>query len=215
MNRYIQKNKERNRRNFNNKAEHYFETWDGKYSLLMYGEVIKIINMYSYYSILDVGCGPGVMLARIMNQRGDVNACGIDISDKMIMKANELLKNRAELIAGDADRLPWDDNAFDVLVCNASFHHYPEPYKVLQEMKRVLKPTGRLIIADPWWPGIIRYFINLYLKTPFNIDGDYKIYSEKEIMKLLNECGFKIGNYVNPIGNYYVITAVIGNKNGK
>jgi Methylase involved in ubiquinone/menaquinone biosynthesis len=199
------------KKNFNNKAATYFDTWDGKYSLLMYTDVIKKINARSYNSILDIGCGPGVMLARILNHREEAYACGLDFSSKMIDQATILLNKRAELVIGDAENLPWKDETFDVLVCNSSFHHYPEPYKVLKEMKRVLKYNGRLILADPWWNGFLRFFINLYLKTPFNVEGDFKIYSQKEIIEICTLCGFKVIDFDNPIGKYYIITATIAN----
>ncbi|MCX5779924.1 MAG: methyltransferase domain-containing protein [Firmicutes bacterium] len=201
----------KSKRNFDKKAANYFNTWDGKYSLHMYGEVIKTINTRPFKSILDVGCGPGAMLDRILNHHAEVQACGIDFSEKMIEKAAELLAGKSELVTGDADNLPWADKSFDVIVCNSSFHHYPEPQKVLWEMKRVLKTNGRLIIADPWWPVIYRFLINLYLRTPMNLEGDFRIYSEKEIMEMFAECGFKDIKTDNPIGKYYIVTATADN----
>ncbi|MEQ8236615.1 MAG: class I SAM-dependent methyltransferase [Syntrophomonadaceae bacterium] len=207
--RKIIKNKNRNRKNFNKKAARYFETIDGKYSLLMYGEVIDRINRRSFSSILDVGCGPGAMLARILNHHAEAEAFGLDLSDRMIEKADKSLNGRAVFKVGDADSLPWSENSFDILVCNASFHHYPEPYKVLNEMKRVLKPNGWLVMADPWWTAILRSIINLYCKTPFNLEGDYHIYSQKEIVDLLVNCGYVNIEFENPIGKYYIVSAAV------
>ena len=53
----------------------------------------------------------------------------------MIEMAKKNLGNSAELKVGDSEYMPWKDNFFDVIVCNASFHHYPNPEKVLSEMK--------------------------------------------------------------------------------
>jgi ubiquinone/menaquinone biosynthesis C-methylase UbiE len=64
---------------------------------------------------------------------------GLGISEKMIEIAKKNLGNKAELRVGDSEYMPWEDDSFDVIVCNASFHHYPNPKKVLLEMKRVLK----------------------------------------------------------------------------
>lgn len=203
------KYKIRSKKNFDKKAANYFDTWDGKYSLLMYGEVINRINRYSFRSILDVGCGPGVMLSRVINHHGNAQAFGIDLSENMIKKASELLTGKAELVVGDSEDLPWEENTFDIVVCNSSFHHYPEPVKVLSEMRRVLKPKGGLIMADPWWTGILRYFINIYCKSPFNLEGDFHIYSEKEIVQMLRECGFMSMECENPIGKYYVVSAMV------
>ena len=57
--------------------------------------------------------------------------------------------------------------------------YYPNLEKILLEMKRVLKENGKLIIGDPTAPLILRQALNLFYKISNN--GDYKIYSEKEI----------------------------------
>ena len=72
---------------------------------------------------------------------------GIDLSKGMIKKSREILGANVDLKVGDSENLLWGDNTFDVIICNASFHHYPNPLAVLKEMKRVLKADGRIIIA--------------------------------------------------------------------
>lgn len=210
----IKKYKVTSKKNFDDKAANYFDTWDGKYSALMYKDVIEKIKKQSFSSVLDIGCGTGAMLSLIAEQNKNISLNGIDFSKEMITQATRLLDNNINLVCGDADNLPWEDNYFDLIICTSSFHHYPEPYKVLNEMRRVLNPTGRLIIADPWWCGIYRLFINLYLKTPFNLKGDYRIYSKKEIVHIINKCGFKVIEFENPNGKYYIITVAIDSKNG-
>ena len=143
----INKYKEKSKKNFDAKADNYFNTWDGKYSKLMYAGVLKKIELTPFASILDVGCGTGAILSIVVTQNIQVAASGIDISEKMIEKANETLAGKAELIIGEADYLPWNDSSFDLVICNSSFHHYPEPLKVLIEIRRILKPSGRIIIA--------------------------------------------------------------------
>lgn len=108
----------------------------------------------------------------------------------MIEKAAEILGPGVQLVVGDADDLPWKNNSFDLVVCNSSFHHFPEPTRVLNEINRVLKPAGRIIIADPWWSRPKRFFINLFLNSPFNYLGDVRIYSEVETCEMLDKCRF-------------------------
>ncbi len=204
----INKYKEKSKKNFDAKADNYFNTWDGKYSKLMYAGVLEKINLKPFASILDVGCGTGAILSVVVTQNIHVAASGIDISEKMIEKATEIMAGKAELIIGDADDLPWNDSSFDLVICNSSFHHYPEPLKVLIEIRRILKSNGRIIIADPWWSDLKRSLINWYLNTPLNLEGDVRIYSEQEFRKMLLESGFTSIEYEKPTNKYCVVVAV-------
>lgn len=156
---------------FDKKSVNYDETYDGRYCGKMYQGVMAKLRMQPFESLLDVGCGTGTILAMVLSENKSAKISGIDLSEEMLKKASANLGDKAELVNGDSDNLPWKDNTFDVIVCNASFHHYPQPEKVLAEMRRVLKPNGRAIIADPWWPNPRRLLINLFLKSPFNSGG--------------------------------------------
>jgi ubiquinone/menaquinone biosynthesis C-methylase UbiE len=63
------------------------------------------------------------------------------------------------LVQGDSERLPFGDNSFDLVTCSHSFHHYPKQAQVVEEMHRVLRPDGRLMIIDGdrdrWWGRLI------------------------------------------------------------
>lgn len=179
--------KENSKINYNKQAEVYDESGDGKFVAPMYGEIINRVMNANAKKILDVGCGTGNVLMKL-NINKDLNLYGLDISEKMIETAKKNLGNKVELKIGDSEYMPWEDDFFDVIVCNASFHHYPNPEKVLLEMKRVLKSKGTLIIGDPTAPVIGRQILNLFCKVSNH--GDYRIYSKKEIEILLIKCGF-------------------------
>lgn len=198
--------KENSKINFNNHAEVYNESHDGKFVAPMYDEIINRIMNTNAKKILDVGCGTGNVLIKLSGNK-DLSLHGLDISEKMIEIAKKNLGDKAELKAGDSEYMPWEDNSFDVIVCNASFHHYPNPEKVLIEMKRVLKSSGTLIIGDPTAPIIYRQMINLYCKISNN--GDYRIYSKKEIEELLIKCGFKPFNFVKINYKSFAINAKV------
>ena len=86
---------------------------------------------------------------------------------------------------GDSEHLPFADNFFDVVYCNDSFHHYPAPEKVIQEVKRVLKPGGTFLIGDCWQPLVGRAIMNFYMRH--SKEGDVKIYSKEEIVSMFSE----------------------------
>lgn len=210
MDKIIKRYKNKSLHNFNRIADGYDQSWDGKWSALMYEDVLQKIDERPFKSMLDVGCGTGNLLSRVIDQYDDVRVSGIDFSTNMLNVASEVLGSNVELVLGDAEQLPWPDNSFDLLVCNSSFHHYPEPLTVLMEMRRVLKSDGRVIIADPWWSRTIRFLINLYLRTPLNVEGDVRIYSQQEYKWLLSKCGFQSIEWEKPSNKYCIAHAVNG-----
>jgi ubiquinone/menaquinone biosynthesis C-methylase UbiE len=180
--------KENSRKNFDKQAEHYDQSSDGRFVSKMYDKVVEMLNGFQGGILLEAGCGTGNILSRLYKYK-KFQLCGLDISDKMIQVARRDLPQDVLLKVGDAEFIPWPEDYFDIVLCNASFHHYPNPEKVLLEMKRVLKPAGKLVIGDPTAPPLIRQVLNFMLHICNN--GDYRIYSPKEMKKLLKTCGFK------------------------
>lgn len=200
--------KEKTRRGFDNKAEHYEQSFDGKYCATMYNSVMEKLKEHRFQTLLDVGCGTGAVMVRVLKEFPGVKVSGIDLSEGMVQKARSVLGDQAELWVGDAESLPWKDESFDMLVCNASFHHYPKPKRVLNEMKRVLKPGGCVIIADPWIPNPFRYLFNCIASSPLYTDGDVKIYSEKELITMLQKCGFQAIQWETRGSRFSISTAL-------
>ena len=182
-----QEYKERSKSHFDEMSSDYSNTL-GKYTEPMHHALIKKFEGKNFKTLLDVGCGNGIFLSMVLNKL-DVEVSGIDISPEMIEKSKELLDGRADLKVGDSEHLPWNDGYFDIVTCSASFHHYPSPELVLKEMKRVLRPGGILMIADPFTSNnLLRFFVNIFIK--FSKSGDVRIYSQKEMRELLEKCGF-------------------------
>ena len=94
--------------------------------------------------ILDVGCGTGLMSAKLAASGRRV--LGVDISTAMIERARRTSDPRTEFIHGDAEKLPAEDCDFNAVVNLISFHHYPNPSRTVAEFRRVLRPNGRLIL---------------------------------------------------------------------
>lgn len=102
-------------------------------------------------SVLDVGTGPGVLLAEIARQRPDVQATGIDLSADMVAAANRTLAglgNRVAARVGDVSNLEFPDASFDVVVSTFSMHHWADVPAAVPELARVLRPGGGLYIYD-------------------------------------------------------------------
>ncbi|MGE5404307.1 MAG: class I SAM-dependent methyltransferase [Candidatus Saccharibacteria bacterium] len=166
--------------------------------------VLTEISFYRYEAVLDVGCGTGSLLLRIPGRKG-LALAGVDFSPKMLDIAREQVGHKADLRHGDSGSLPWEDDCFDMVLCADSFHYYPRPQAVLSEMRRVLKPKGRLIIAEPWFVWPLRKLINLLL--PLDHSGRIKIYSEEEFAAMLTEAGFESVKWREASKNACVVSA--------
>lgn len=206
------KYKENSRKHFNKQAPRYMQTWDGRYCSRMYDSIMANIQPHPFDALLEVGCGPGELLALLAQKYPDAETFGMDLSEGMIAQAQKKLYPPIELRIGDVEEMPWPQHRFDLLICNAAFHHFPDPLKSLAEMCRVLKPGGKVVIADPWWSKIIRLAINGYLKSPFNYSGDFRIYSRQEMEQLLAVSGFTEITWELVNHTYFLATAVAADQ---
>jgi len=103
----------------------------------------------------DIGCGNGVVIPELL-RKGIKKYYGLDISSKLIAIAkkkysSEIKKGKVEFKVGDALKLPYPKNKFDLVISFAVMHHLPgkeNHLKFLTEVKRVLKPGGKAIILN-------------------------------------------------------------------
>jgi SAM-dependent methyltransferase len=91
--------------------------------------------------VLEVGCGPGELAARIRDELG-ADVAAVDISPRMV----ELARGRGvDARVGDVQELPFVAQAFDCAVAAWMLYHVPDPGRALAELARVLEPGGRLV----------------------------------------------------------------------
>jgi ubiquinone/menaquinone biosynthesis C-methylase UbiE len=108
-------------------------------------------------SVLDAGCGPGIdttAIGKIVGAAGRV--VGIDTDAEMLAAADE--RARAEGLAdcvshrlADITDLPFESESFDVCRCERVFQHLSDPEKALDELVRVTRSGGRILLIDPDW----------------------------------------------------------------
>lgn len=105
--------------------------------------------------VLDLACGVG-STSFYLNDTFDCTVTGIDISEELIAKAKDAHKaksapEKVSFQVGDAFKLPFPDNHFDVLISQAFFVLVDDQEKALEEMQRVLKPGGSLGSIELSW----------------------------------------------------------------
>ncbi len=122
----------------------------------MRAQSLALLSVREGESVLEIGIGTGCSLEEIARSAGTTGKVyGLDatpemlrLTEKRLQKAN--LADRVELLEGDARAMPCQDNLFDAVFMSATLELFdtPDIPKVLSEIKRVLKPGGRLGVAS-------------------------------------------------------------------
>jgi len=137
---------------------------------------------------LEIGCGGGVLLNMALETVKHAKA--IDHSSDMVQIAKEknheaVSEGRVEIVQGNAESLPWDDNSFTCATANQMFFFIDKPRIVLKEFYRVLKPGGRLVITsteDSIMPKL------LFLLWSHSM----RLYKNQEMESMLKQVGFQM-----------------------
>ena len=112
--------------------------------------LIEMAGLTNADNVLDIACGPGLVLCEFAKTAKE--AVGIDITEQMLTQAkirqDSLDLNNITWTLGDVTNLPFEADSFSLVITRYSFHHFLDPEKVLSEMYRVCKPSGRILIAD-------------------------------------------------------------------
>ncbi len=112
---------------------------------------------------LDVGCGPGQIPILVAQRWPGLRVTGVDAAPQMVEEARRAAARTQVAIsfqvirAGGNQRLPFDDASFDLVICNSVLHHLPHPVAVLDEIARVAKPQGAVLIRDLRRPAAAAY----------------------------------------------------------
>jgi SAM-dependent methyltransferase len=125
-------------------------------------KILEPIAFKGDEQVLDIGCGHGLLLISTAKKLTTGRSTGIDLWSNVDQAANtaeataqnaqlEGVLDRIKIDTGDAQKLPYDDNTFDVVVSNWAIHNIPTPQgreMAIEEAYRVLKPGGAMAISD-------------------------------------------------------------------
>lgn len=97
--------------------------------------------------LLELGFGSGYLLEDAATSFPDARLFGLELSDAMIQHVRASLGSRVSLLRGDMEALPFPDDAFDVVATCFTLYFMRDPDSALREMRRVLKPGGKVVVA--------------------------------------------------------------------
>lgn len=130
-----------------------FDYFIERLTLPLAAQAVALAQIKPTENILDIGTGTGIVAlqaAQIIDSKGTVDA--IDLSQEMLAKAAEKAKKKGvgqkvKFSRMDAEALTFEDEKFDVAVSLFALLHFPNPLAALGEIRRVLRPEGRLVVA--------------------------------------------------------------------
>lgn len=146
---------------------------------------LSLVDIHDGWTMLDIGCGGGATLQRLLRRSQNANVYGIDISEESVAKARKVnadkLDKQVFICQGSAEKLPYENDMFDMVTAIETVFFWPNLPDCLQEVRRVLKQGGRFVImievvdADSIWTNVV--------------DG-MTAYSPEELKKMLDDAGF-------------------------
>jgi ubiquinone/menaquinone biosynthesis C-methylase UbiE len=191
--------------NFFLQKRQFFDNWAFHYDVLfttifyqaVHKRLLEFVTLGKNAKVLDIGCGTGRLLNRILSTFPTVSGIGVDLSPNMLRQArkNKLYREREIFVQGNAENLPFAENQFDGVFNTISFLHYPNPEKVFKEIHRILAPQGYYYLAD-----YSRYFNQDYI--PFS-PGGINFYTTQQREKMGENADLKV------VSHHYLINNVI------
>jgi SAM-dependent methyltransferase len=138
---------------------------------------------------LELGCGTGEFTRRVAPAGSRLVA--LDLSQELLARARAKVPAGARFVRGNAERLPFPDGTFDV-VFGCSILHHLEVEAALDEVRRVLRPGGRLVFSEPNLlnPQVLLMFKVERLKPYFGTSPDEMAFTRGRVSRVLRRLGF-------------------------
>ena len=146
---------------------------------------LSLVEIHDGWTMLDIGCGGGATLKRLLKRSKGAQVYGIDISEESVAKARKVnanvLDRQVFVTQGSAEKLPYEDNKFDLVTAVETVYFWPDLPNCLKEVRRVVKSGGRFAIMvevlenDSVWTDVV--------------DG-MTAYSPEQLKEMLDEAGF-------------------------
>ena len=157
--------------------------------LIEWKEVLGLLKPQKGEKVLDVACGGGELSLKIAKRGCQVY--GADISTESVKKGINLLRGKAgaHFLFSDAEYLPYKAGCFDKVVCSSSLEHFHNSLRALQEMNRVLKINGIIVLTT----DSLSYPMEEDLKEKHRIKYHVvSYYNADQILEEFKQSGFRL-----------------------
>ena len=132
----------------------------------------RAIELVPQGTAVDLGSGPGHLAIELAQLAPQLQVTGLDLSDEMLVEAGQHacasgMADRVSFRKGDAVQIPFPDASLDLVVSTLSLHHWGDPIAVLDEIDRVLRPGGAILIFDLRRDLAAPFYLLLWFATHF------------------------------------------------
>lgn len=174
---------------FDKRTSFYDAGFEGKFPQRFYKLLLDQIEPVNGMTVLDAGCGTGVVL-KAMSGICEIEGYGIDIEEKMLAEAKAKCPGMSIILSGCVET-PFENCKLYVITSCMAYHHFDDQNGFAKEAARIIKSGGRLFIADPRFPLIVRKPLNIALRL-HKISGHFG--TAKEISLVFEKYGFTLAD---------------------
>lgn len=157
----------------------------------------RILEQNNFKKCLDVGCASGYMISEISKHFPQAKYTGVDCYDKAVLHGKKNYPHIKFLVAS-AEKLPFKNEEFDLVICYETIEHITKPLKALKEMKRVLKRGCSLILTMDSGNWLFRMVWFVWENTKGQVwkGAHLHPFHHEELEGLIKKAGFKINQKI-------------------
>jgi 2-polyprenyl-3-methyl-5-hydroxy-6-metoxy-1,4-benzoquinol methylase len=161
-------------------------------------------------TILDYGCGNGEILAEMWRLNPDARYIGVDVSETAVAAARQRLPNATFYCVPDGGGVPLEDGAAQFILCSEVIEHVYDTEATLQELARLLKPGGRILLTTPYHGLIKNILLTLFaFDRHFDPTGPHvRFFTRRSLFKCLVQAGMRPERH-GYIGRFYPVPMAI------
>jgi ubiquinone/menaquinone biosynthesis C-methylase UbiE len=157
-------------------------------------KLVEIARVTGHEHVLDVATGGGHTANAFAPLVNKVTA--VDLTPEMLTAAEKFIKGNGHsnvtFVEGDAEKLPFSDDTFDIVTCRIAPHHFPNVQQFISEVHRVLKTNGQFLLDDNVAPEVKEYD-QFYNKIEKLRDySHFRAWKKTEWVSMLEHAGFEI-----------------------